>query len=267
MPSRSFESAQPRWMNRCVQLVSLLVPLAFIGCGESPEKAASDKPALVSERAATLTPESSEGGDEVENARFVSVESLPEHWVAPLDGEDMFFTPPKATEVQSSATEAPKGRANVKFLGLVTLAGEESATKAILKIEGNLTYLAPGEKFGGIELLSIDERTVSLQQGRERWSLALVKQASTNAAVPYKSNSASDKREPNPFNSRSNRDRSVPDPEDELSGKDFANDGLPTDDIPGLDLPEIELPNIELPEVEIPDIDLPEIDLPGIDFP
>ncbi|HBE72024.1 MAG TPA: hypothetical protein DDW52_28125 [Planctomycetaceae bacterium] len=260
MPSQVTKPAFTCRLNYRLQIMPLLVALTLIGCGKPTETPVSQTANHVSENAAAITSERSSTQSETKVSRFVSAETLPEHWVTPLNKDDLFFMPPNTTEVQSNTAEAPQGRANVKFLGVVTLTGEESETKAILKIEGELAYLSAGEKYGGIELLSIDDRTVRLQQGRERWSLALVQQASTNAQVPYRPSGQRQSSAANPF-SRTNNNTY----RQQQNARSI--DRLPSAELPDLDLPEIKLPEIELPEIEIPEIELPDIDMPDLDLP
>ncbi|GAB5405525.1 MAG: hypothetical protein Aurels2KO_37560 [Aureliella sp.] len=188
-------------------------------------------------------------------SKYVSRESLPEHWLLPIQDTDQFFTAPVPTAAPVAPTEAKVADAQVRLLGFATVgSGADAIATAILKFADKLVYLKVGDSHAGVELVSIEQKSVKLQQGRERWTLALMSQPITNAPVPYpeirRDNSSA----------VSSQRRSFP-PAGEPSP--FPDDGFPpTTDFPAGPLP---LPQESLPQ--IPDIELPDLDIPGFELP
>lgn len=242
--------------------MTCLLPF-YAGCSGSDATTESEQAELTS--VSPLDTEQTEAGeDDQASSRYVSRESLPEHWLPPIQDTDQFFTPPAPSATPVAPTQAKMADANVRLLGFAKVgSGADAARKAILKFADDLVYMKVGDSHSGVELVSIEEKSVNLQQGRERWTLALMSQPITNAPVPYPAaRQRQTASKSNSFQPRGFPDDTEPSP---FPNDDFApgaNDGFPP--APPA-VPEISMPDI--PEIDLPDFDMPDFDIPGFEIP
>ncbi len=244
-------------------MLACVAPL-YTGCSASEEDVAAEQ-AVMSPVSLDEHESDEASAESQESSRFVSRESLPEHWLPPIADSDQFFMPPPTNATPVAPQEAKLVDAQVRLLGFAKIGtGAQAVHKAILKFSDKLVYMKVGDSHSGVELVSIKEKSVNLQQGRERWTLALMDQPITNAPVPYPTlqrqnsnhggspySSTPAPAEPSPF----------PDglPQDDLPAGGFGSGDASQPNFPGMQAPGLELPDFDLPEIDIPGLDLPEI--------
>ena len=109
---------------------------------------------------------------------------MPVEWKTPFNEEESFFSPPTVAEQTNQVIEATPEHQAVRLLGFANRGGKNGTERlAILKIGDRMLFMTEGETQKGVELLKIDGRTVHLHRGRDRWSLALMKQPVVNPGV------------------------------------------------------------------------------------
>lgn len=185
----------------------------------------------------------------------VKTVKIPEEWLAPFSAEDNFFAAPAVSgqNEQLQVIEATEEHQSVRLLGFADkLTNGSQVRNAILKIGGEMIFMAEGETRLGVELLRIEGRTVHLHRGRDRWNLALMKQPQVNPGI--KPPAAANRR---PTKGRNSRETPNAEPWEP------ASPGLP--DVPDLKIPDIKIPGAEnlsealaTPSTELPSVGLPE---------
>ncbi len=84
----------------------------------------------------------------------------------PFPDRTDLFMPPKRERGANSGGSAEN---TVQLLGFVRV----DRQKAVLSINGEISSLAVGDSYAGIEVISINRPTVVLQRGRQRWQATL----------------------------------------------------------------------------------------------
>ncbi len=228
-----------------------LIPFGLTGCGGSVESAEEAETAVAED--AEHDPVSAV--EATSDSRFVSRQLVPEGWLDPLAPDEDFFSLPEQEVSVAVQTHAVTETETVRLLGFAEVGSGEDAKKAILKIGEKLVYASPGDEHSGIQVLSIADRSVNLQHGRDRWALSLMDQAIVNRSSEFKM--APGARERNRSTGRSSRSASG-------QASDFR-------DSPEFEPDRGSFPGAELPELpQIPDLpnfpDMPELpNLPGLD--
>ena len=173
---------------------------------------------------------------------------------APLAEDAHFFTPPKIAAPAKQIMKSDQGHAPVRLLGFV---GDEDtkpgSRKAILKVGNRMATIGAGESVDGIELLSIQGRSITMQRDRDRWTLALFDQPVVHQS---KTRPPQSPRRRRPTRSGQRERHTTPAPV-AAAAPAVPSSGAPSFEAPILDLPEPPAP---------PDLgDLPGLeDLPGI---
>ncbi|MCA9191959.1 MAG: hypothetical protein KDB03_09360 [Planctomycetales bacterium] len=161
--------------HRCLRILRLgpwlLAVACLFGCSsdeteevvESPETDVAESGTLVStETSATPTLQ----------------EVAPDGWLVPLNEDENFFAAPdvhvevSATTETESTTHAP-----IRLLGF----SGEDRTIAILKVGTELKYAKIGDDVEGAEVLEMEDRSITFQRDRQRWTLSLLDQPLVNA--------------------------------------------------------------------------------------
>ena len=110
----------------------------------------------------------------------IEMPSIPD-FDAPLADDARFFAPPKIETPSKQVMESDRGRAPIRLLGFI---GDETiepdSRKAILKVGDKMVTIAKGQAVEGIELLSIQGRSITMQRDRDRWTLSLFDQPLVN---------------------------------------------------------------------------------------
>lgn len=111
--------------------------------------------------------------------------SVPDAVLPEFPDDVNFFKLPQPITVRNEvAVNVSEKQKSIRLLGFVNPNPTDTTQKlALLKIGDRLVNLREGEKFEEIELLTIEDRTVTLQQQRDRWSLAMMDQSVVNQAV------------------------------------------------------------------------------------
>jgi hypothetical protein len=102
----------------------------------------------------------------------------------PLSEDEQFFSAPEAKKLQATTTKNSKDlaqRPEIRLLGVGRVGNlETNEIHAILRVDGKLTYHRVGDSFGDVEVIDIGHRSVTLQAGRDRWTIELLDQPLVN---------------------------------------------------------------------------------------
>lgn len=192
--------------------------------------------AIVNDSSSIDTGQSNEEIVLEENSNLVSFEHVPQSWLPPISEDENFFRPPASSLPAKETIEVGEAHQKVRLLGMAsTRNAGKIVPKAIIKIDDQMLYMEVGERYGEIKLLEINDRSVILQQRRERVSLALMNQPIVNKPVALPS--------------RSPRKRS---PSYPAAVRSFG----PASPLAGpFDIPEMEIPEMpKIPEIEMPEM-------------
>ena len=101
-----------------------------------------------------------------------------------------FFAQPNVSAPQKVTTERSVDHDDVRLVGFVQNESE-STRRALLKIGDHMVTVGVGDVVDDVEVLDIDQRTVTIQRSRERWNIALLDSSkpSTNKGMAKKSQS------------------------------------------------------------------------------
>ena len=178
--------------------------------------------------------------------------SIPSEWQLPLLEDENFFAAPRIEEAATQSIQATPQHETVRLLGFAETDSDDQGRRAIVKIGKTMYFMSEGDMRDGLELLEIQERSIKLQRGSERWSLALLDQPIVNPGVKTPSVSRGNASE-KAFG-YSTRGRAA------SSGSQSSNAAFWGDSNPLM--PDLAMPEIpELPELpDLPDLgDLPEL--------
>jgi hypothetical protein len=104
--------------------------------------------------------------------------------LAPLTENEHYFSAPVEDKTVLNTAKGPsadQNRPHVRLLGIGRVGKlETDETHAILKIKDRQLYGRIGDSLGEIEVVDIGRRFVTLQSGRERWTIELFEQPIVN---------------------------------------------------------------------------------------
>lgn len=169
------------------KLLAVLLCLNFTwvaGCGEAtPDALATANVTEAASPDVTAEIGANDLAPATQAVRLASRSAIPEAWLADLADQENFFLPPQIDDTPAVEVTVNETHNTVRLIGFATtsLRGE-SVAKAILKIGDSMEYMGVGDTRDGVSLLEIEQRSVKLQQGRERWTLALNSQPIVNPA-------------------------------------------------------------------------------------
>lgn len=167
--------------SRWVTAACLL--FAIGGCAETESIGHNDaKPAKV-----LVEPVALANAEVAPDESSESVGADPESTIT-FDEDANFFALPSVAPVRQQVSSAqPIAHDTVRFIGLIDLGTADSRGKrALLKIGKRLMQISVGEEALGIKVIAIEERSVTLQRGRDRWTLAMLSQPIVNKPVASK---------------------------------------------------------------------------------
>jgi hypothetical protein len=114
--------------------------------------------------------------------------------LSPLSEDENFFSAPEAKKLQVTSSKNSKDftkRPEIRLLGIGRVGNLEiNEIHAILRVDAQLTYQRVGDSFSDVEVIDIGHRCVTLQAGRDRWTIELFDQPILNKSGEEKSTSA-----------------------------------------------------------------------------
>lgn len=158
-------------MKPTTWLFAAIALLCLAGCSAaSAEQATTESPTAVS-KASTET--ESEADD-------AEAKPIPAEYAPPFPDNKDFFTPP-LVDVQSSsnAMKNADGTPQVKLLGFVKIEG--GADRAFVQIGPLTDIVEAGQILQGIEVISLQDPTMTLQLNGARWNVSMFDQPATTA--------------------------------------------------------------------------------------
>lgn len=155
-----------------------------VGC-EEPKSAEVLAPESRTERGPEVHTVST-GGDVNSGGSVSAVRTaMPKPEIPDFPEDVDFFSSPKAMPVRNElAADASKEQKSIRLIGFINPNPLDDSLKlALLKVGDQLVHLRVGQTFEDVELLSIDDRSVTLQRQRDRWTLAMMDQPVVNRAT------------------------------------------------------------------------------------
>jgi|GEM_PF-4477999 len=154
-------------MKPSTWLLALAALLLFAGCSAANAQQADDTK--------SDTPTVNEHTD-VAGGEDGESQPIPAGFVPPFPKNEDFFTPPQLdAALVSNATKSADGTPQVRLLGFVKIEGGED--RALVQI-GTLTdVVEPGHVLQGVEVISLQEPTITLQFNGARWTVNMFDQA------------------------------------------------------------------------------------------
>ena len=235
----------------------VVLMLCLVGCSKPEDGAGLPAQAVSVSESATVVvntlPHVVDEPDELDDA----IASPPEIELAEFPADVNFFAMPNespvaTTVVQQIVSNDATDRDSIRLIGFVNTNPSDptSTTFALLKVGERLLHVGVGEKFAETELLAIEGRSVLLQRGSDRWTLAMMQQSVMNQAIivprTTRRSTSTGRRVASRSGTRNpakqpDRNRDLPSARTELDLPETP----PMPDLPALpDLPEVNLPGI-----------------------
>lgn len=181
--------------------------------------------------------------------------------LSPLAEDELFFSAPDQKKlVPTASPDANRSnRQEIRLLGIGRVGNLDAAhSQAIFKVNGEQLYKRTGESFDDVEVIDIGLRSVTLQRGRERWTVELFDQPVKNSieskptAPTVQKNSGQRNRKPSTTSARtpSSPNLGVAEPTLPLPANQVSPGVLPDPQLSIPQLPEISLPP---PPPDLPD--------------
>ncbi|WP_442481529.1 hypothetical protein [Aeoliella sp. SH292] len=149
-------------MRSTLSVLVLSTLLILTGCGKPEPAPPASKPVTVAAKPKLATPKPAKPADQkVHDAAREAMAA----YVAPYPDRTELFVPPK--EAPKSASVTTEG--NVQLRGLVNV----DQPQAILDVEGAIALIPVGAEKFGVKVVSIDDRSVTLQRGGTQWTASL----------------------------------------------------------------------------------------------
>ena len=149
-------------MRATPSLLILSALLVLNGCGKPESATPASKLVAAKAKPIPATPKPAKPADEM--TRDATREAMAAY-VAPYPDRTELFVPPK--EAPKSTTVTSEG--NVQLRGLVNV----DQPQAILDVEGAIALIPVGAEKFGVKVVSIDDRSVTLQRGGTQWTASL----------------------------------------------------------------------------------------------
>jgi hypothetical protein len=154
-------------MRATTSVLLLAALLLLTGCGKPEPAPAASKPVAVSAKPKpatpkTVTPKTAKPADD--KVRDAIREAMAAY-VAPYPDRSELFVPPKEAPKSTSVTT----EGNVQLRGLVNV----DEPQAILDVEGASALVPVGAEKFGVKVVSIENRSVTLQRGGTQWTASL----------------------------------------------------------------------------------------------
>jgi hypothetical protein len=149
-------------MRSTLIVLVLSTLLILTGCGKSEPAPPASKPVAATAKPKLATPKPAKPADD--NVHDATREAMAAY-VAPYPDRTELFVPPK--EAPKSASVTTEG--NVQLRGLVNV----DQPQAILDVEGAIALIPVGAEKFGVKVVSIEDRSVTLQRGGTQWTASL----------------------------------------------------------------------------------------------
>ena len=159
-------------------LLASLLSLMTVGCSQD------QSPDVIQTR--TVSTQPNDPSPDIKPQQ-VATESVLGTGVQPPDfpADANFFAVPAAAPAQVEiARSSTSEQVTIRLIGFINSApANQQQRSALLKFGKRLVHLREGESYDDTKLLSIDDRTVTLQRKRDRWTLAMMDQPIVNRAA------------------------------------------------------------------------------------
>lgn len=154
-------------MKPSTWLLALAALLLFAGCSAANAQQA-DAPT-------SDAPPAKENADVPEGENGEG-QPIPAEFAPPFPKNEDFFTPPQLDVAHvSNATKSADGTPQVRLLGFVKIEGGED--RALIQIGPLTDVVEPGHVLQGVEVISLQEPTITLQFNGARWTVNMFEQA------------------------------------------------------------------------------------------
>jgi hypothetical protein len=149
-------------MRATTSVLILFTVLILSGCGKPEPAPPASKPVAAMAKQKPAAPKPIKPTDEkVHDATRKAMAA----YVAPYPDRTELFVPPKEAPKSTGVTT----EGNVQLRGLVNV----DEPQAILDVEGAIALIPVGAEKFGVKVVSIEDRSVTLQRGGTQWTASL----------------------------------------------------------------------------------------------